>query len=45
MDLHVSYYHEIKNVAESSLFLADGKVVFNDYKARAAAGNFIKRVS
>lgn len=23
----------------------DGKVVFNDYKARAAAGNFIKRVS
>lgn len=23
----------------------DGKVVFNDYKARADAGNFIKRVS
>jgi cholinesterase len=23
----------------------DGKVVFSDYKARAAAGNFIKRVS
>jgi cholinesterase len=25
--------------------MADGKVVFNDYKARAAAGNFIKRVN
>lgn len=25
--------------------MADGKVVFSDYKARAVAGNFIKRVS
>jgi hypothetical protein len=24
--------------------IPDGKVVFNDYKARAAAGNFIKKV-